>query len=68
MQHDDFWITRFRDNRVRGVLQELQFVIEGCDDADTLHKLVSTLHLGFSNYAAQRERETRLATNGQMTT
>lgn len=59
MRHNDFWISRFNDNQVRGILSELHCVIEMCEDPDTLHKLVSTLHLGFSNFAAKRERELR---------
>lgn len=59
MQRDDFWIVRFHDNQMRGILQELHAAIEACDDADLLHKLASSLRLGFSNYASKREREIR---------
>lgn len=62
MERDDWWITRFNDNRVKGILQELHYLIETCDDPELLHKLRATLNLGFVNFAARKERELRGST------
>jgi hypothetical protein len=58
---DDFWLTRIRDNRVRGLVSELADAIADCDDADLLHLLKGTLRLGLANQAALREDEIRHA-------
>lgn len=59
MQRDDFWITRITDNRVRGILGDLRDAIADCEDPELMHRLRSTLGLGFTNFAATRERELR---------
>lgn len=59
MEADDFWLTRIRDNRVRGLLNELREAIVECEDAELVYKLRSTLGIGFTNFAARRERELR---------
>ena len=56
---DDFWLTRIRDNRVRGLLAELAEAISACDDADLLHLIKGSLRLGLVNQAAAREQELR---------
>ena len=52
---DDFWVSRIRDNRVRGLVAELADAIGDCDDPDLLHTLRGTLRLGLANAAALRE-------------
>ena len=59
MEADDFWVARFRDNRVRGLLNELREAIAECEDPETLHKLRGSLGVGMANFAATRERELR---------
>lgn len=59
MTGDDWWITRFNDNRVIGILRELRDMIEDCEDPEIVHKLRSSLGLGFVNYCAEKERELR---------
>lgn len=59
MMADDFWLTRIRDNRVRGLLAELAEAISECDDPDLLHLLKGSLKLGLANQAALREDELR---------
>ena len=59
MKPDDFWLTRIRDNRVRGLLAELAEAIRDCDDPDLLHLLKGWLKLGLANQAALREDELR---------
>lgn len=61
MKADDFWLTRIRDNRVRGLLAELAEAINDCDDPDVLHLLKGSLKLGLANHAALREDELRNA-------
>ncbi len=59
MEADDFWVARFKDNRVRGLLNELREAIADSQDPETLHKLRGSLGVGFANFAAIRERELR---------
>ena len=61
MKGDDFWLTRIRDNRVRGLLSELAEAINDCDDPDLLHLLKGSLRLGLANHAALKEDELRNA-------
>lgn len=65
MRPDDFWLTRIRDNRVRGLLAELAVAIDACDDADLLHFVRSSLRLGLANQAALREDELRNVKSGR---
>lgn len=59
MRADDFWLTRIRDNRVRGLVAELADAIQAADDPDLLHLLAGSLRLGLVNLATHREREIR---------
>lgn len=65
MRADDFWVTRIRDNRMRGLFAELAEAIEACDDADLLHLVRSSLRLGLATQAALKEDELRNAKPGR---
>ena len=56
---DDFWVGRLNDNRIKGLLREVEEALEDCNDPDLLHKLIGSFRLGFANLAARRERELR---------
>ncbi len=59
MDRDDWWITRFKDNRVIGILNELRDLIDDCDDPEIVHKLRGSLGLGFTNFCSEKERQLR---------
>ena len=59
MKIDDFWLTRIRDNRMRGLLSELAEAIQDSDNPDALHLVASSLRLGLVNLASRRESELR---------
>lgn len=59
MEVNDWWIDRFKDNRIRGILSELRDAIDECENENELHKVRSSLQAGFCNFAARRERELR---------
>jgi hypothetical protein len=61
VRSDDFWLTRIRDNRMRGLLAELADAINDCEDAELLHLLKGSLRLGLANAAALKEDELRNA-------
>lgn len=68
MKADDFWLTRIRDNRVRGLVSELAEAIQQTDDPDLLHLLRGTLRLGLVNLAGNREQEIRDAAKRTVST
>ena len=57
MERDSVWITRFEDNRLKGLLSELREVIEDSDNQVELYKLSSSLRLGFANFAGNKSQE-----------
>lgn len=59
MRSDDFWLTRIRDNRMRGLLSELAEAIQDSDSPEALHCVASSLRLGLVNLATRREQELR---------
>lgn len=60
MDSNDWWITRFKDNRVIGILNELRDTIEDCEDPEIVYKLRGTLGKGFVNFCCQKEDKLRL--------
>lgn len=56
---DDYWLTRIKDNRLRGLMAELAEAINDCDSADLAYLVKGSLRLGLLNLAARKEQELR---------
>lgn len=57
MNEDDFWIVRFKDNRIFSLFSQIREMIEDCDSPQELSKIESSLKLGMANFASKRRRE-----------
>ena len=51
------WSDRFKDNYYKGIIQELEQMIDECDDWETLSKIGSTLKNGLGGRALNKSRE-----------
>lgn len=53
------WSDRFKDNYYKGIIRELEQMIEDCQDWETLSKISSTLKNGLGGRALNKSRELR---------
>ena len=53
------WSDRFKDNYYKGIIREIEQMIDECEDWETLSKIASSLQNGLGGRAKNKSRELR---------